>query len=164
MAVRSINLTGVQFMKKLLIALSVGACLIGSAWAFAEASKDHGYDGRGHQGMRGLHFMEKHLDLSDTQKEQIQAVFAAEKTENSRARPWQSLMALDPDAADYDVQVQRIAKEQAAVVEQKILDHGKQRAQIHAILTPEQRDTLKQLKQRQQNRKQQLGGKTPADQ
>ena len=139
-------------MKNLFCAVAASVCLIGAGTAVA--GDRHHHKGGEWQGKKGVHLLEKKLDLSDEQKEQIQAIYE-QAHEGHGARGHHDLMALDPEAADYHEQVQTLAQERARKLEQDIIARGNANAEIYAILTPEQQDKLKAMQQRRQERHQQ---------
>lgn len=138
-------------MKKLFCAVAASVCLIGAGTAVA--GDRHHHKGGEWQGKKSAHLLEKKLDLSDEQKEQIQAIYE-QAHEGHGVRGHHGLMALDPEAADYHEQVQTLAQERARKLEQDIIARGNAHAEIYAILTPEQQDKLKAMQQRRQERHQ----------
>jgi Spy/CpxP family protein refolding chaperone len=157
-----------QIMKSFLTTLVTSTVLSGlvlTSTGTAYAGYDNGRDegkrqahhqeraGGEHGHLRAMRFMERNLNLSDEQKAQIQAIFMANKNEEDRPQPGAGLMALDPTAADYDTQVQQLAKQQATKVEQGIVARSKVHAQVYAVLTVPQREKMKTLIQERQDRK-----------
>lgn len=142
-------------MKKLFCAVAASVCLIGAGSAMA--GDRHHHKGGEWKGKSGSHLLEKKLDLTDEQKEQIQAIYQARKEsarEGHGERGSRGLMALDPQAADYHEQVQTLAKESAHKLEQRIIARGNTHAEIYAVLTPEQQEELKALQQKKHERHQ----------
>lgn len=138
-------------MKNLFCALAASVCLISAGTA--AAGDRHYHKGGEWQGRKGAHLLEKELDLSDEQKEQIQSIY--ERTSEERGvRGNHGLLALNPEAADYHKQVQTLAQERALKLEQDIVARGNAHAEIYAILTPEQQNKLKAMQQKRQERHQ----------
>ena len=52
---------------------------------------------------------------------------------------------VNPDDIDYAEQLESFAEEKSAMIKHQFIAHGEMKAQIHAVLTPEQRTKAKQL-------------------
>ena len=52
---------------------------------------------------------------------------------------------INPDDIDYAEQLESFAEEKSAMIKHQFIAHGEMKAQIHAVLTPEQRTKAKQL-------------------
>jgi len=100
--------------------------------------------------------MAKKLGLTDAQKKQMQALHEEtrktmrplfrQKRENMR-----QMWKLDPDSRDYMAQVKKLAEKQGDLTEQMVIAGARARAKFRAILTSEQKQKLKQM--REQRRK-----------
>lgn len=98
------------------------------------------------------------LGLTADQRQQVQQIHAQARPQfeeigkrmqaNRRA-----MHDLDPSAADYDAQVAKLAHEKGQLVEQMVIQRSHVRAQLHAVLTPEQQAKAKQLWQQRHQRK-----------
>lgn len=151
-------------MKKFICAMATSVCLMGAGAAYA-GSADHGYHhkshhkshhkGGEHHGHKHMHMLQKKLDLTDEQKEQIKAIHevAGDGAKHKRGKGRHSVMTLDPSAADYREQVEQLAQESADRLEQSIIRRGETHAQVHAVLTPEQREELKEMREKMQERR-----------
>ncbi len=144
-------------MKTLIQSLLMSATLLGAAAAYAGDGHDGHRRHGGHAGHGGsyLHHLEKKLDLTEEQKAAIAEIHKAhprDENKEDRRNFRRDLADLDPAAADYQQQVTAIAKEQAANLEQTIIERGAVHAKVYAILTPEQRVKLKELKAKRQER------------
>lgn len=118
--------------------------------------------GMHHGGMRGfgdpermLERMSRHLGLDDIQAQQVSNVFVAAKPEIEVLRDEfvnnrNAMRALDASDPDYDVELQNLSAANADLAAQMTLLHGRVRADIAAILTPEQ---LEMLRSRDQHRR-----------
>jgi Spy/CpxP family protein refolding chaperone len=101
------------------------------------------FDGPGFLAARAA----EHLDLDEAQSADLQNILTAAKPEfdvlKKRGRDtMEALMALDPEDADYGAALQNLSVESGQVATDLILLHGRVRAEVHALLTPEQRATL----------------------
>lgn len=107
-------------------------------------------DMRDMAGGRGAHmqrYMQQALNLDDVQQEQIQDIMLKHREEMRQQRAQsQSLRGdmhkLDPGSADYQAQLQALADSQSKEVADKIMQHGAKRAEIFALLNPEQQQAF----------------------
>lgn len=94
--------------------------------------------------------MAEALNLSDAQKQQIEAIRSEAKPgmkslgDAMRANR-EALRKLNPDDAKYMSEVERLAAEKGSLVQQMVIAHAKMRASIHQVLTPEQRVKAQEL-------------------
>ncbi|MEH6652131.1 MAG: Spy/CpxP family protein refolding chaperone [Motiliproteus sp.] len=111
-----------------------------------------GYGKRDPQKMQQkmLQRLDKQLSLSDEQKQQLGELMA--KHQSGMQKPKQSMQQfrtqmheLDPAASDYQAQVEVLAKQQAELMSQKIVDRATQHAEMFALLTPEQQQQYRQM-------------------
>lgn len=94
--------------------------------------------------------MAKKLKLTDAQKEQVQAIIKAEK---ERIAPLREKLTENrkklreaTEAETFDeAAVKALAATQAELQAELMVSHVKTRQQVHAILTPEQRELAKKL-------------------
>ena len=115
----------------------------------------HKFDGD--RAEKSVERMKSHLDLTDQQALQIKTIFETNKTANGdhrseRKAMRQAMMKLDPSAADYEQQVEQLAREQAETMVQKIKAHAQTRKQIHEILTPEQQQKAEAMHEKRMER------------
>lgn len=159
--------------KQIIIGAMAIAALAGGAWsvhaefgpdldgpALHEGPEDCGKMGKGRFPER----MAKRLKLSDAQKEQVQAVLKAEKervaplceklAENRKAL-WRAAEAETFDEAV----VKSLAANQANLQAELIVSRMRVQSQIHAILTPEQRELAKKLRPMKRDKGQRRHGK-----
>ena len=141
-------------MKKSLIAagLIIGTSLAVSAIAFPA----HAQCG-GKQGMMQER-MAQSLNLTDKQQEQFKQIHRDARDQMQSMRDAMqdnrdALRKLDPTAKDYMKQVDKLAAEKGSLVESMVRAHAKTRAEISAILTPEQRTKMSELRKQNQDRK-----------
>jgi len=147
-------------MKRLIVigALAVGT-LAGGAWSAQAAlgsdlDRPALYEGRGEHGKmdseRRLARMTKKLKLTDAQKEQIQALLKGEKErvaplrEKLRESRKQLRQAAEAETFD-EAAVKALAANQANLQAELIVSRLREQSQIHAILTPEQRELAEKL-------------------
>ena len=94
--------------------------------------------------------MARHLDLDEAQTASVKALFAdhADKRQQQPRKAMKGLAQLDPNAADYNEQVQaRIADMQQHLAE-RVQNRADFKAELYAILTPEQEQKLSELRDR----------------
>jgi len=88
--------------------------------------------------------MAKALNLSDAQQQQIKAIRSEAKPEmkalgDAMKANRDAMRKLNPGDANYLVEVDKLAVEKGTLVQQMAQAHARTRAQIHQVLTPEQR-------------------------
>ncbi len=136
-------------MRKTLIigmtALSLTLGGLGVAVAGGKMGHDGPMDGR------MLDRLAHKLDLTDAQMDQVDEMMAGEfKDMRQQMRTMkdlrQDLRKLDPNAADYQQQVDTLAAQIAANTEQMVKMRAEQKQAFNEILTPEQRTELAELK------------------
>lgn len=102
---------------------------------------------------RMLDKLDRKLELTTEQREQISALMtkkfdsmrdAYENREPMRDQ-WQ---ALDPTAPDYTEQVEKLAKERAQKMADRMMERAQYKTELYAILTPEQQQEFAELEQR----------------
>ena len=139
-------------MKKTLAVFLVMAIIgIGAVFIFAQKSSREGF-GKGGFGMgRGFGRVAEKLNLSDEQKTQIKTIMDDSKT---RVKPLMEAMRenrkqgkeLGQDGVFNEEQVNQIANTQAETMKQLFIEREKTKAQIFAVLTPEQRAEAAKMK------------------
>lgn len=162
--------------KNTTILAAVTALLLAGSTAFAQEPENsdaindanHGHRGdsdkrmphRGQrEGMRPeqmIEMMTRRLDLDETQTEQVKNIVSAAKPEFDALREKgvanrEAMRNLDVDDAEYGVKLQNLSAESGNVMASSSELRGRLRAEIHAILTPEQREELKAAPERRQN-------------
>lgn len=103
----------------------------------------------------GFAFMMTHyLDLSDEQLAEIKPL-----TENMKVRMhekgrklFKEMMTLNPDDVDFLEQVESFATEKSFWIKEEMIRIGNVRAEIYAILTPEQRVKAQTFKEKMMKR------------
>lgn len=94
---------------------------------------------------RMVGMMTRHLDLDDAQSQAIGNILAAAQPEidalRERSKVSRDAMhALDVDDPDYGSSLQNQSTEIGALASEAALLHGRLRADVYAVLTPEQRE------------------------
>lgn len=150
-------------MKKGLIAFLVMAVVgAGAVFIFAQKGKRDGFGGKGFGG-RGFARLAEKLNLSDEQKTQVKTILEDSKT---RVKPLIESMRetrrqaenLGTDGTFDEEQVNRIANAQSEASKQLFIEREKTKAQIFAILTPEQRAEAAKMKEQFKERFKKRGG------
>lgn|GEM_PF-4610488 len=118
-------------------AVAATALLLAALPAAAAPNESPG--GGGH-----MQRMADELGLSSEQRQQLKQIMQGGRNEgealrNALRQNHEALRALDPAAADYRKQSERLAGESGELARKMALHHAEQRAKVHAILTPEQR-------------------------
>jgi Spy/CpxP family protein refolding chaperone len=125
-----------------------------------EAGKGGRMEHRGQRGPRGpeqmVRMMSRRLDLEDTQTEQIKNIMEGAKPEfdTLRAKGMANREAtknLDVDDPDYGAKMQNLSIASGELATSLAELRGRVRAEIHAILTPEQREQLASAPERGRN-------------
>ncbi len=151
-------------MKKPLLIATMLLGLSGIAFAggpHGDCMKGEGFHHKHH---RGEKMLERKLDLTEEQQASIDQIRDQYREQMRDVRGdgprYGEFMDLDPNDPNYQEQVRAFAEERAEEVEQRILLNAEKHAKIHAVLTEEQREKLKELhekrkqkfKERYQNR------------
>lgn len=145
-------------MKKNIIfaAIALVTLSIGSVLVFAQ--RDGGDDkfGRGHGGFL-FGRMAKELNLSDEQKTQIKQIMGAEKEKvqpifESLKENRQKMEALTADGSFDEAKVKQLADEQGSLNSLLIVEKERTKSQIFQILTAEQREKAKAMKEKFEDR------------
>lgn len=143
--------------KSLIVGLSVAALSItGLGAAYASGKYEHGPM----MGERYMEEMAQTLKLDNSQQDKMDALHDENrKAMRDNMRSMRDLRtqlhALDTTAADYQQQVDALAKQIAAQTEQMVQMRANQHKAMSEILTPEQRQTLAQMREdrRDENRR-----------
>ncbi|VUD40946.1 hypothetical protein TDB9533_00386 [Thalassocella blandensis] len=141
-------------MNRSIMAIAASVLILGSASAMAcdGGKRDH----RG-GGFFNLEKLDRVLELTDAQKSQLEAIKEQGKQDRRASmedRHQKNMMSLDPSAADYQTQVQALADENAERAREKTMKMAEYRSQVYAVLTPEQRDLLKQKMEKRREKMQ----------
>jgi periplasmic protein CpxP/Spy len=155
-------------MKKALIVFLVMAVVgLGAVFIFAQKGRRDGFGKMGFGG-RGFERIAQKLNLTDEQKTQVKAILEDSKT---RIKPLMEGLKenrkqaenLGFDGSFNEEQVTQIANTQADAMKQLFIEKEKTKAQIFAILTPEQRAEAAKMKEQFKDRfKKRFGGKEEA--
>jgi protein CpxP len=89
----------------------------------------------------------RRLDLDDAQAQSLRNIIEAAQPEmtdlRDRSRQNQeAIRSLDPTAPEYDASLSNLARENGELATAATLLHGRLRAEINAVLTPEQQQKL----------------------
>jgi len=91
--------------------------------------------------------MSSHLDLSDAQRTEVEAVLKGSQAEMTVLRGQmhegrRALHQLNPEQANYKAEAARLAGEQGDALASLIQLRATTRAAVHPVLTPEQREQM----------------------
>ncbi|MGC2235084.1 MAG: Spy/CpxP family protein refolding chaperone [Pyrinomonadaceae bacterium] len=142
-------------MKKIIFAiLAISVLALGAVFVTAQKGETNKGKFKKDFGGRGGGFgrMAEKLNLSDEQKAQIKQITEAEKTKvepifAALKENHQKLEDLTADGSFDEAKVQALATEQGTLSAQLIVEKERTKSQIFQILTPEQREQAKQLKE-----------------
>lgn len=132
--------------RKLSVPLTALALTAAAVVAFAPANAHDGHGrgfGAGGDPTRMVERMTRHLDLDATQQAEVENILTAAKPEfdalRERARANRTAMReLKPGSADYSARVSDVASASGQLVTDGAVLLGRVRAEVHAVLTPEQ--------------------------
>ncbi|MBA4503592.1 Spy/CpxP family protein refolding chaperone [Marinobacterium marinum] len=136
---------------------ALALCLVagGSTLAYAGPGAKGDCNSADRAGQRGER-MTRYLELDEAQQASVKALFA-DRAERLKAGPAPSpraaLAGLDPNATDYQQQVQRHISAMQQQLAERIQDRADFKASLYAILTPEQEQKLSQMQERKQHRR-----------
>lgn len=143
-------------MKKLILALATTALLAGAGVTLAQGP-DHGH-GHFHRGPHMGRMLDS-INATDAQRDRIKAIMDSNKAQAKAdfrqiAETRRALRDLDPTDSNYNSDVARLADQLAQATRQATVDKAAIRAQVEAVLTPEQRATLAQQRADREQRRQ----------
>lgn len=126
---------------------AMAAMLMISSANMANACPGGGPQGGERNGQR----MAEQLNLSDRQQEQVKQIRSERRAGGKSIHEAMQLnrdamRKLNPGSADYNAQVATLAEEKAVLVKQMVMHRSESRAQVYAVLTPEQREKAASLK------------------
>ena len=126
--------------------------VVASALFIAGANIAYAFGGPGGEGQmeRRTERVAKKLNLNDSQREQFKLIHEQGLGEGkaiyeAMQKNRNALHKLDPSAKGYAKQVAKLANEQAELVKQMVVHKSEVRAEVHAMLTPEQREKMGQM-------------------
>lgn len=128
----------------------------------------------GMPGQRMFERMAGQLGLSDDQKQKIQGIFEAGRPEMEQSRDLarqnaEKLRAAKPGDKNYDAVVSEVARSAGELASRRVTQGAKLRAQVWAVLTPEQRTKMEtmqterreRMKRRMEERRDRMGPPPP---
>lgn len=150
-------------MKKLFTSFGVSliaATLMIGSWCFfnpvasiaQEEGECGGHGGHHHGGHWGHHHWWKKLNLTDAQKKEM---FSIRLEERAKMKPMfqnlkagrEQLRTLSMNAQFDEAKAKAVAKEQADILAQMIVEKARMKSRLYAVLTPEQRTKLQQMRE-----------------
>lgn len=149
----------------LAVALTAAVWMIGSSFFFNSLAlgAECGHHHRGH--WKHHHCFGKMLNLTDNQKKEM---FAIRLDEQAKIKPLfkslkqgrMQLRGLVKSAKFDEAKAQSIAKGQAAIIANIIVERTRMKSRMYAVLTPEQRTTLQQMHEKWKARHEKKHGQT----
>ncbi|MDQ6997520.1 MAG: Spy/CpxP family protein refolding chaperone [Mariprofundus sp.] len=131
---------------------AMAAMLVMASANMANACPGGGPQGGDRSGDRNGQRMAQQLNLSDQQQQQVKQI-RSDSRESGKSiheamrQNRDAMHQLNPGAKDYSAQVAKLADEKAELVKQMVIHRSDARAQVYAILTPEQREKSSTLQQ-----------------
>jgi len=106
---------------------------------------------------RHMQRLAQQLNLTDEQQQKIRAIHEQDRDDFRKIGQQmrdnrKALYRLDTSDAGYEARVKKLARGQGELVERMIVLHSRERAEVRALLTPEQRETAQKLKQQRRDR------------
>ena len=138
--------------------------LLGTSAVAQEHDGPGSRHGKFHGGPRGfggpeqmLQMMNRHLELDEIQSQQVESIIAAARPEldalrEKRRTNRDAMRSLDVDDPDYGAQLENLSAENGELASDASRLFGRIRADIHAVLTPEQRQKLEESADRMHER------------
>ena len=127
--------------------------VIASALFITGANMAYAFGGHGSEKNMERHSQRiaEKLNLSDSQRDQFKQIHEQGRAEakgihEAMQKNREALQNLDPSAKNYAKQVAVLANEKAELVKQMVTHKSEIRAEVHAMLTPEQREKTKAMK------------------
>lgn len=144
--------------KSLFLGLALASAMTLGTAAFA-AGQDGGPRFGGRHG-HGFGMAMQKLNLTDAQRDSIRdlvknSVAANKAQRDSLRQQRQAFEAMTPDQVGYQAAAARLAQAEAAATQNRVQQQAQLKAQIYALLTPQQKAQWATLKQEREQRRQQ---------
>ncbi len=151
-----------NLFKKTILLTTASAALMASAVVFSGHKSHCNEHGKGkHGGEISLMIMEEVLDLSSAQVTQIEAIHerkkearrAMKEKRQANKKSDGGIMALNPADADYLNKVEQLAEMKSQRMTARMIEKAKVRAEIYAVLSPEQQAKMDELHSKMQDKR-----------
>ena len=125
--------------------------LSGVGFTMAHADSDRGEDRYEHRMENRIEHLAKELNLTTAQQSQLKDQMLNNKEgkgdkQQSRKAVFKQLMQLDPNASDYQTQLNSLVLQAQEQTKSMILEKAEQQEKLYEILTPEQEKAFVALK------------------
>ncbi|MBP0047143.1 Spy/CpxP family protein refolding chaperone [Marinobacterium sp. AK62] len=134
------------------VVTTLALSLVAGSSALAYAGQKEGCDKGMQRAERHADRLAERLDLDPAQTASLKALFndqAAQRADHpGQGKRMHGLQALDPNAADYQQQVQALITEMQQQLAERIQARASFQASLYAILTPEQEQKMAELQAR----------------
>jgi Spy/CpxP family protein refolding chaperone len=148
--------------KSLSVTLAALALAGGTAYAIAASDErwegcernwqgsEHRMEHKQHRGAGGfMKHLGKELEMTSEQREQVRNLMeqrhdSLQKTRSQLHETRKLLWQLDPGSDSYQADVAQLAQQKGALMGSMVQYHGQLKADIYALLSPEQQQTFKQ--------------------
>lgn len=139
-----------RFVTRVLPTAALGTVLLLSAAAWSKGPRE-GFDSE-----RMLAHMSEKLELTESQEQQAQEIFAADRdqiqADHTRMREIRE--ALEAQQSDYNAgETQKLADELGEITSRMAYQMTSNRAELHQLLTPEQRQEMDEMKEAREGRR-----------
>jgi len=138
-----------MMVSALTLSLIAGSSALAYAGQKGDCTGEHRIDKR-------LEHMTSALNLDQTQQAAVKELLTQRAEQRSAHKPgnrYSGLTALDPNAPDYQQQVQALIKEMQQNMAQRMQAHADHKAALYAILTPEQEQKLTEMRSERKHRR-----------
>lgn len=144
-------------MRKEILTVTAAAMLALVAGNTAIAHDHRGFGAHGDDPARMAEHLTRWLELEQDQAQTVRNIAEAAVPEiesvRERARAnREALRSLDPNDPGYDAELNRLADENGYLAAEATRLHGRLRAELHAVLTPEQQQQLSDATERMHGR------------
>ena len=138
-------------------ALAIGSTVALAAPAGAPGQGGFGHGGHGHRG-HGQMMMLGKLNLSDAQKASVKQIVSTSRTQNKSSREAlrtqrSAFEAMTPNQVGYQSAAASLAQAEGQATQQRVQQMANLRAQIYAVLTPQQQAQAATFKAQSQARR-----------
>ena len=104
-----------------------------------------------------IRHLSRKLELDETQQQEIDNILSAAKPSMDALRERaeanrKAMHELDASDSNHEAKLNNLAAEKGAIVSEQAILHGRLKADIHAVLTPEQRQELAEKSEKMRDR------------
>lgn len=139
-------------LKPVLLAAGLGIAAVSGAFAGSDAATSGGADRPRHGGSPAER-MAEHLQLDESQKASVSAIFERNRPAQQKLRErgkahWKAMKSLKPGTPDYSSRAQALADEAGTLARDRVLARTQLNAELATVLTPAQLEKMQEHKGR----------------